>query len=258
MLTQAINAQKQWEEVTYSIVLVLLMVFAVDALSGGLRRRLIRGEGRSVNAGQRSGGPFEPRTRGARRPSAWGAAFPASSGIPEVQRDGVADQGPLFVHPDCGITPDRTFHRFEKIGPGSRAAHSHSGDYSYCDRFADIASARIGRFFHIAAFARIGPTDHPMDKASLHHFHYRSGDYWDDAAHDEDWFAHRRARVCTIGHDTWIGPQAIVGPEITVGPGAVVAAGALVTEDVPPFCIIAGAPTRPLCAGSSPTAPRNI
>ncbi len=43
LLTQAINTQKDWEEVTYYIVLVVLMVFAMDSLSGRLRRRLIRG-----------------------------------------------------------------------------------------------------------------------------------------------------------------------------------------------------------------------
>ena len=43
LLTQAIITQKDWEEVTWYIVLVVLMVFAMDALSGWLRRRLIRG-----------------------------------------------------------------------------------------------------------------------------------------------------------------------------------------------------------------------
>lgn len=43
LLTQAIITQKDWEEVTYYIVLIVLMVFAMDSLSGWLRRRLIRG-----------------------------------------------------------------------------------------------------------------------------------------------------------------------------------------------------------------------
>ncbi|MGV6849510.1 MAG: phosphonate ABC transporter, permease protein PhnE [Marinibacterium sp.] len=41
MLTQAMITQKDWEEVTYYIMLIVLMVFAMDALSGWLRRRLI-------------------------------------------------------------------------------------------------------------------------------------------------------------------------------------------------------------------------
>jgi phosphonate transport system permease protein len=43
LLTQAIITQKDWEEVTYYIVLIVLMVFAMDAISGWLRRRLIKG-----------------------------------------------------------------------------------------------------------------------------------------------------------------------------------------------------------------------
>ncbi|GGL83697.1 phosphonate ABC transporter, permease protein PhnE [Pseudooceanicola nanhaiensis] len=43
LLTQAMITQKDWEEVTYYIILVILMVFAMDAFSGWLRRRLISG-----------------------------------------------------------------------------------------------------------------------------------------------------------------------------------------------------------------------
>ena len=43
-LTQAIITQKDWEEVTYYIVLIVLMVMAMDALSGWLRRKLIKAD----------------------------------------------------------------------------------------------------------------------------------------------------------------------------------------------------------------------
>ncbi|QHQ35684.1 chloramphenicol acetyltransferase [Algicella marina] len=150
-----------------------------------------------------------------------------------------------FIHPDCEIV-DARMGRFVEIGRGSRVAHSVIGDYSYCDRFADIANAQIGKFSNIASYARIGATDHPMDKASLHHFHYRSADYFDDAEHDEDWFAHRRSRRTRIGHDTWLGHGAQVRPEVTIGDGAVVAGGAIVTKDVAPYMIVAGIPAVPL------------
>ncbi len=44
LLTQAIITQKDWEEVAYYIVLIVLMVMAMDSFSGWLRRRLIKGE----------------------------------------------------------------------------------------------------------------------------------------------------------------------------------------------------------------------
>jgi len=44
LLTQAIITQKDWEEVTYYIILVVIMVIAMDYLSGWLRRKLIKGD----------------------------------------------------------------------------------------------------------------------------------------------------------------------------------------------------------------------
>ncbi|MEX0316472.1 MAG: chloramphenicol acetyltransferase [Ruegeria sp.] len=150
-----------------------------------------------------------------------------------------------FIHPDCQIT-DSSFGEYVEIGAGSRIANTVFGDYSYCDRTCDIANAHIGKFANIASFTRIGATDHPMEKASLHHFHYRSADYWDDAEHDTDWFAHRAGRTAYVGHDTWIGHAAIIKPEVTIGHGAVVASGAIVTRDVAPYTIVAGVTAKPI------------
>lgn len=150
-----------------------------------------------------------------------------------------------FIHADCDIT-DSTFGAYVEIGRGSRLNNAAFGDYAYCDRYADIANARIGKFANIAAFSRIGATDHPLDTAACHHFLYRSADYWDDTTRDEAFFEHRRSRIAQIGHDTWIGAGAMIKPEVTLGDGAVVAAGAVVTKDVDPYTIVAGTPAKPL------------
>ncbi|MEL6700564.1 MAG: DapH/DapD/GlmU-related protein [Pseudomonadota bacterium] len=148
-----------------------------------------------------------------------------------------------FVHVGCSLH-ESTFGAYVEIGQGSRIAFSHLDDYSYCDRYADIANADIGKFSNIAAFSRIGATDHPLHTASCHHFLYRSNDYWDDAEPDHDFFAHRKSRRARIGHDTWIGAGAMIKPEVTLGHGAVVAAGAVVTKDVDPYTIVAGTPAK--------------
>ena len=44
LLTQAIITQKDWEEVAYYMVLIILMVMLMDSFSGWLRRKLIKGE----------------------------------------------------------------------------------------------------------------------------------------------------------------------------------------------------------------------
>jgi phosphonate transport system permease protein len=43
LLTQAIITQRDWEEVAYYMVLIILMVMAMDSLSGWIRRRFIKG-----------------------------------------------------------------------------------------------------------------------------------------------------------------------------------------------------------------------
>ena len=43
LLTQAIITQKDWEEVCYYMVLIVLMVILMDSVSGWLRRKLIKG-----------------------------------------------------------------------------------------------------------------------------------------------------------------------------------------------------------------------
>lgn len=138
-----------------------------------------------------------------------------------------------FIHPDCQISDSR-FGAYVEIGAGTRVANSSFGDYSYCDRGCDVANAEVGKFANIASATRIGATDHPMQKASLHHFHYRASLYWDDVADDADWFALRAGRQAQIGHDSWIGHGALIKPEVRIGHGAVVASGSVVTKDVAP------------------------
>lgn len=49
LLTQAIITQKDWEEVSYYIILIILMVMVMDSFSGWLRRRLIQGTGEGTH-----------------------------------------------------------------------------------------------------------------------------------------------------------------------------------------------------------------
>jgi len=150
-----------------------------------------------------------------------------------------------FLHPGCKVTGS-TFGAYVEIGEGSRISHSTFEDYAYCDRLSDIANTTVGKFSNIAAMTRIGPTDHPMANASLHHFLYRSSYYWDDTPDDPDFFARRQSRRTALGSDCWIGHGAVIRPEVTIGAGSVVAAGAVVTRDVAPYMIVAGIPATPL------------
>ena len=52
------------------------------------------------------------------------------------------------------------------------------------------------------------------------------------------------ARPVHIGRNVWIGFEACVLPGVAIGEGAIVGARAVVTEDVPPFTVVAGNPAR--------------
>ena len=162
-----------------------------------------------------------------------------------------------FLHPGV-VLSGTTIGRFCEIGAGSRFGNVVFGDYSYCDRLCDIANARIGRFANIASMVRIGATDHPLDRASLHHFMYRASSYWPDATDEAAVFAARAERLTVIGHDTWLGHGCMVKPGLTVGDGAVIGAGAVVTRDVAPYSIVAGNPARVIRLRQPPDIARRL
>ena len=135
---------------------------------------------------------------------------------------------------------------YTEIGPRTKLLEVGLGDYSYVVNDSDIAYTSIGKFCSIAAMTRINPGNHPMHRASQSHFTYRASTYFAGEQDEPEFFAWRRSHGVTIGHDVWIGHGAIVLPGRNVGTGAVIAAGAIVTKDVPPYCIVAGNPARPI------------
>ncbi|MDP1849435.1 MAG: methyltransferase domain-containing protein [Solirubrobacteraceae bacterium] len=102
----------------------------------------------------------------------------------------------------------------------------------------------IGRFCAIAAGVRflmpganhadLGPSTFPFGIF---------GEPW--AAGTMDLVMGAPSRGDTIvGHDVWLGYQALVLPGVRIGHGAVVAAASVVTADVPPYAVVAGNPAR--------------
>lgn len=151
-------------------------------------------------------------------------------------------EAPL-VHETAKVT-DSVLGRYTEVGARTQIAHSSLGDYSYAVEDTQIAYARIGKFANIASQVRIYASRHPMDRASLHHFTYRSAWYFEDAEDDQSFFDWRASHGITIGHDTWIGHGAIVMPGVTIGDGAIIGSGAVVTRDVPAFAIAVGVPAK--------------
>jgi phosphonate metabolism protein (transferase hexapeptide repeat family) len=126
------------------------------------------------------------------------------------------------------------------------------GDYTYASNDCDIIYAQIGKFCSLASHVRINPGNHPLRRAALHHFTYRSVSYGLGAEDDREFFEWRRSHGVVLGDDVWVGHGAILLPGVKVGTGAVIGAGAVVTKDVPPFTIATGVPAKILRRRVSP------
>ena len=118
------------------------------------------------------------------------------------------------------------------------------GDYSYFAGYNQVYYANIGKFCSVASFARINTTNHPTyTRIAQHHFTYRSK-VFGFGEDDAEFFAQRKERSVTIGHDVWVGHNSTIMPGVTIGNGAVVGAGAVVTKDVEPYSVVVGVPAR--------------
>ena len=148
-----------------------------------------------------------------------------------------------YVHPTAHVTGSE-LGRYTEVGAGSTVSRSKLGDYSYCVENTQIAYADIGKFANIASHVRIYASMHPIERASLHHFTYRSAWYFDGETDDQDFFEWRAGQSISIGHDTWIGHGAVIMPGVSVGNGAIIGSNAVVTRDVAAFAIAVGVPAR--------------
>jgi phosphonate metabolism protein (transferase hexapeptide repeat family) len=144
---------------------------------------------------------------------------------------------------ECDIR-NSTFGKYTEVGDWNRIQNSSLDDYSYTGQSCWLQNTDVGKFSNIAAMVRFGPTAHPIQRVTLHHFTYRRKLYGMDTEDDHEFFAERVARRTWIGHDTWIGHGAVIMPGVVVGDGSVVGAGAVVTHDVEPYTIVVGVPAR--------------
>lgn len=152
-----------------------------------------------------------------------------------------------FESPFRGVTLDRQVTqpniRVGRFSYYSGYYHGHSFDD--CARFIlpddDADKLIIGSFCSIgsgAAFIMAGNQGHRSDWVSTFPFYWMPEVQAFAGARN----GYQAAGDTVVGHDVWIGSEAVIMPGVRIGNGAVIGTRALVTRDVEPYAIVGGNP----------------
>jgi virginiamycin A acetyltransferase len=109
---------------------------------------------------------------------------------------------------------------------------------------ASSTRLRIGKFcaFATGASFMFPDANHAMAGPSTYPFGIIGGGFADALPlSDYPWPAKGDT---VVGHDVWLGMDALVMPGVRIGHGAVIGARSVVTRDVPDYAVVAGNPAR--------------
>lgn len=153
-----------------------------------------------------------------------------------------------FESPFKGITlKEQVTHPNIIVGRFSYySGYYHGHSFDECARYLlldeDADKLVIGSFCSIGtgvSFVMAGNQGHRMEWVSSFPFFYTDDEYTKDATD-----GYKNAGDTEIGHDVWIGAEAMIMPGIKVGHGAVIGARSLVTKNVEPYTIVGGNPAK--------------
>ena len=111
--------------------------------------------------------------------------------------------------------------------------YEHMGDRLVSGRFCAIAEG--------AVFVMNG-ANHATEGFSTYPFNI-FGHGWEAGFDPASWSRASKGDT-VVGHDVWIGSEAMILPGVTIGSGAIVGTRAVVGADVPPYAVVAGNPAR--------------
>jgi len=106
------------------------------------------------------------------------------------------------------------------------------GKYGFIGRNCHITKTKIGNYCSLANNISIGQGEHDLKRISTSSLFY---DYP---------YAQLTQEKCYIGHDVWIGVDAIILRGVTLGNGVVVGSNSVVTKNIPPYAVVVGSPAK--------------
>lgn len=123
-----------------------------------------------------------------------------------------------------------------------RVLRSRIGDHTFVQENSILNRTEVGKFCSIARDVTIGLGQHPTDYVSTHPaFYSNSQPIMKTFCNNNRYQPFGKTEV---GHDVWIGQNALIKDGITIGSGAVISAGAVVIRDVPDYALVAGVPAK--------------
>ena len=122
------------------------------------------------------------------------------------------------------------------------------GAFSYFGANCMLGGFTMGRFCSVAPGVKIGLGEHETGYFSTHPFFFgsKNGFKISDGIGMQRDLSQQKHGIPRIGHDVWIGANAVIRRGITIGTGAVIAAGAIVTKNVEPYSIVGGVSAKHL------------
>lgn len=143
-----------------------------------------------------------------------------------------------IIESNCTVRGDVTIGRSARIGPNTLL----EGDVrigkgtNFVQRGEVIGEVRLGKYNAIARRTTFEARNHDMHKPGIQMRFYENevGEPLDHVSNGP----------IVVGSDVWFGADVTVLSDVEIGSGAVIGARSVVTDDVPPYAIMAGVPAE--------------